>query len=173
LHPNTEPAIVPPPLLLEEADDEAPCLPAPRRWWVRVLLVGVALGWLGVFAVAAWLNPYRDGRVWLAETHTQLGLPTCHFKAIAGVPCPSCGMTSSFTLLLHGDLVNSLRANCAGTLLALVGLCYLPWSAISLVRGRWVYFRDVENVLVGVVVGFVGVMLLRWAVVLAWRYFGG
>jgi hypothetical protein len=170
---NDDPAIVPPPLLLEEADEDLPALPAPRRWWVRALLVTVALGWLGVFAIAAWLNPYQGNRVWFAETHTQLGLPSCHFKAIAGVPCPSCGMTSSFALLLHGDLVNSLRANCAGTMLALLGLGYLPWSILSIVRGRWLFFRNVENVLIGLVFGFVGVMLLRWGIVLAWHFFGG
>ena len=50
------------------------------------------------------------------ETHRQLGLPPCTFKEMTGLPCPSCGMTSSFALLVRGDVMNSLRANAVGTL---------------------------------------------------------
>lgn len=167
---EVDPAIVPPPLLLEEApDDEAPPL---QFRWVRLLLVLIAAGWIAVFMVAIVLNPYRGGRVWLEETHRQLGFPSCHFKEMAGLPCPSCGMTSSFALLVRGDLVNSLRANFAGTLLALIGLAYLPWCAASLWRGQWLFFRTIEPVLIGLVVLFVSVMLLRWLGVLAWQFFG-
>ena len=163
--------MVPPPVILELVDDEGP--PMPRRIWVRGLLILIALGWLGVFAIAAWLQPYQGGEPWMEGTHTQLGLPTCHFKAITGYPCPSCGMTSSFALLIHGDLLNSLRANFAGTLLASIGLLYLPWSISSVLRGRWVWIRDIEGTLLRLVVLFVAAMLTRWVTVLAWRYFFG
>ena len=171
---KTEPDMVPPrspspssmePLLLEEAEDATPL---PRRTWVRLFLVFLVSGWMGVFAVAAWLNPYRDGRVWLEETHRQAGLPPCTFKALYDLPCPSCGMTSSFALLVRGDLVNSLRANFAGTLLALVGVAFIPWSIVSMLRGRWLWFRDVEWVLIRIVLAFVVVMLVRWVGLLAW-----
>jgi hypothetical protein len=164
--------MVPPPVVLELAEDEDEP-PPPRRGWVRLLLIVILLGWLMVFAVAVWLDPYRDGKVWLDATHTQLHLPPCHFKKLTGLPCPSCGMTSSFALLMHGDVLDSLRANFAGTLLAAIGLAYVPWSMLSMLRGRWVWIRDVEGVLLRLVILFVVTMMLRWVGVLAWHYFGG
>ena len=48
-------------------------------------------------------------------THTQLGMPPCNFVVMTGKPCPACGMTTSFALLVRGDVGASLRANWAGT----------------------------------------------------------
>jgi len=119
-----------------------------------------------VFATAIWLNPYRDGQVWLMETHRQLGLPECNFKRVTGLPCPSCGMTSSFALLMHGDLGNSLRANAAGTFLALLGLAYIPWALLCALLGRRLFIMSFERALLRLVVLFLVLMLCRWAIVL-------
>jgi hypothetical protein len=134
--------------------------------WVRFTLVLIAVILIAVFTVAVWLNPYQDGHVWYGETHRQLGLPPCTFKAATGLPCPSCGMTSSFALLMHGDLVNSLRANAVGTLLALVCLAYVPWALWCAVRGRRYLILSFEWALIRLVVVFLVLMLLRWAIVL-------
>src|SRR5947209_922408 len=100
----------------------------PLERWVRQALLGIALGLVGIFGLAAWLNPYEeDGQPRTMETHVQLGLPPCTFRVITGVPCPSCGMTTSFALLVRGDVKNSLRANAAGTVLAVIGLAFIPW----------------------------------------------
>src|SRR5580698_5646032 len=90
--------------------------PAPATaFWVRCALVIVACCLISVFVIAAWLNPYlADGEARRLETHRQLGLPPCTFKDVTGLLCPSCGMTTSFSLLIHGDLPNSLRANWVG-----------------------------------------------------------
>ena len=134
--------------------------------WVRLSLVLIAVSLLAVFAVAIYLNPYEGGRVWLEETHRQLGLPECTFKTVTGLPCPSCGMTSSFSLLVHADPWNSLRANFVGTMLALFLLGLVPWSLASAVRGRLLLVRSVEQVLMRLVLGFVVLLLARWAIVL-------
>jgi hypothetical protein len=139
---------------------------APLNRWVRGTLLGTALGWVMVFAIAAWLRPYDDeGTPLRMETHRQLGLPPCTFKVVSGLPCPSCGMTTSFSLLIHGDLVNSLRANAVGTLLALLGLAYIPWSLACVVRNRTLFIASMEMALIKILVAFLILMLLRWGLV--------
>lgn len=165
-------AIVPPHLLPNELDSWPRRRPRRLHGWVRVCLVLIALGLLAVFAIAIWLNPYKDGKVWLEETHRQLGLAPCTFKHLTGLPCPSCGMTSSFALLVRGDLWHSAQANFVGTLLAVLCLAVIPWSLASAFQGRVVWIRSFEYVLVRLVVGFLILLLLRWAIVLLLINFG-
>ena len=101
------------------------------------------------------------------ETHTKLGLPPCSFKLLTGRPCPSCGLTTSFALLIRGDVVNSLRANAAGTVLALFLLALIPWSLTSAFRQRPLFVASMERALTRVIVGFLALLLLRWGIVLA------
>lgn len=162
-------AIVPPPV---SAFEEIPEVRARRqlRLWVRGTLLVMALVPAGVFAVALWLDPYRGGKIWLEETHTQLGFKECTFKSLTGLPCPSCGMTSSFALFVRGDLGHSLQANFAGTALALFSLAFMGWAAFSSASGKLVWIRCWERVLVRVVVGFMILMFGRWAAVLVMDY---
>ena len=101
-------AIVPPPLSQNDEELEPlDVLPVMSRW-VRGTLVGIALALTALFTVAVCLNPYRhDGSARRMETHMQLGLPECTFKHVTGLPCPSCGMTTSFALTMRGDLLDA------------------------------------------------------------------
>jgi hypothetical protein len=147
-------------------------LPAMTRH-VRLGIVAVAMGLIALFAVAAWLNPYGPGGLPRGMgTHTQLGLPECNFLRLTGLPCPSCGMTTSFALLMHGDLVASLHANAVGTLLAIFLLAAIPWSLVGAVRGRWLGVRRLEPVLLRVVIVFAGLALAHWVVLLCMRRWG-
>lgn len=71
-----------------------------------------ALGLLGIFAVAAILTPDTRG----IGTHQQLGLPPCMTESILGVPCPFCGMTTSFTHMAHGQVLDAVIVQPAGAL---------------------------------------------------------
>jgi hypothetical protein len=75
-------------------------------------------------------------------------------------------MTTSFALLVRGDVGNSLRVNAVGTLLALVLAAAVPWSLYSAARGRWAWVRSLEPVLLRLVIAFVALSLARWGVVL-------
>lgn len=135
--------------------------------WVRGSLALLTLIPILVFAVAWSLNPYQQGRVWLAETHTQLGLPPCTFKVLTGLPCPSCGMSTSFALFVRGDLFHSVQANVAGTTLALIAMLFMPWALLSAWHGRLQVVRNGESLLVRVVVLFLVLMFARWGIVVA------
>lgn len=140
---------------------------AELAWWARAVLLVVALLFVALFGIAFLLDPYRDGRVWQEGTHRQLGLPPCTMKGVTGLPCPSCGMSTSFALLVRGDLVNSARANWVGMLLALTGLLYVPWGVACAWKGRWLGIRNVEPLFIRLVLGFLLLLFVRWGIVLA------
>ena len=130
-------------------------------------LLGIALGLTALFAVAACLNPYRsDGSARRMETHMQLGLPECTFKQATDLPCPSCGMTTSFALTMRGDLSDAVRANSVGVLLALTLLAAIPWCLASVLCRRTLFVQSAEQALMVIVIGLLSLMLVRWAILL-------
>lgn len=150
----------------EDSVDEA----KPIHRWVRATLLLMTLPWIVVFMVAIQLYPYQEnGEPLKMGTHQQLGLPECNFKALAGLPCPSCGMTTSFSLLIHADLWNSLKANFAGTALATFGLLFIPWAFASAFFGRFVFIRSLELVVFRLAIVFLVVLFGRWGVVVLWE----
>jgi Protein of unknown function (DUF2752) len=134
---------------------------------VRGALLAFAVGLIAVFAAAIWINPYDDdGRALTMGSHTRLGLPPCEFYVTFRKPCPACGLTSSFALLLHGDVTNSLRANAVGTLLALFCLALIPWSVCISLRGRYLWVNSIERASLWVGGAFMLLLLIRWGIVL-------
>ncbi len=141
---------------------------SPARW-VRVILLLAAGGLVTVFVIACNLHPYdADGRPQTMASHTQLGMPPCEFYVIFRKPCPSCGLTTSFSLLLHGDILASLRANAVGTLMALFWLALIPWCLFVSLRGRYLWIRALEPALLWAVGIFTVLLLIRWGIVLLW-----
>jgi hypothetical protein len=141
---------------------------------VRGVLVGIAAGLIGVFAIAWRLDPYQpDGTPRRMETHRQLGLPPCTFYALTRLPCPSCGMTTSFALLVRGDVVNSVRANVAGTVLAVFCLLLIPWCLASAWKGHSVFVRSAQVTFVVVILAFFALMVVRWVLVLGLAWLRG
>ena len=94
-------------------------------------LIGSLLLGLGLL-VAMWLQP--DGRG--SGTHQQLGLPPCTFKFLLNIPCPSCGMTTSWALAVRGDWQSSIQANWGGFVLFLITAVSVPLLLATSIRGR-------------------------------------
>lgn len=136
---------------------------------VRLVLLLIAGALVCVFGVAFWINPYEpDGTPRTMSTHTQLGVPPCNFVVMTGKPCPACGMTTSFALLVRGDVGASLRANWAGTLIAVLWALTTVWALASGIRGRMLLIRPGKGeIVLTVTVGVVLVLMLtRWGIVL-------
>jgi len=143
--------------------------PPPAGKWVRISLLAIGGMLVVVFALAVYLNPYNtDGSPRSMATHTKLGLPPCNFVVLAGKPCPSCGMTTSFALLVRGDVGNSLSANWVGTALAVTWAALLLWCFASAIANRLFFIPEGrgETVLTVFVGGFLILMVGRWVAIL-------
>lgn len=98
----------------------------------------LALGWVFVTVVGLILRPDAHGH----GTHQRLGLPPCPSVLLFDRPCPGCGLTTSWTALLHGDLALAFRAHALGPPLYLGYAAFaLGTFALTLRKRRW---RDAE-----------------------------
>lgn len=129
-------ATEPPPILTGRPFAAPPLLGVSRersrgaRWWGG----GVALAGATLIGIAAWLAPDPAG----VGTHRQLGLPPCGFLLATGVPCPTCGMTTAVSLLMHARPVDSLLTQPLGALLGVLLFVASVLGAWSAATGRWV-----------------------------------
>lgn len=90
--------------------------PVPRRLGVigRLVAFGVATTCLALLITAARLPPSPTGY----GSHQRLGLKRCQFLQTSGLPCPSCGMTTSFSWFVRGNVLASAYVQPMGFLLA-------------------------------------------------------
>jgi hypothetical protein len=80
---------------------------------LALVLCGISLSLL---VMAAGLSPAAGG----FGTHRQLGLQECGFLVRTGLPCPACGMTTSFAWFARGNLLASFYVQPMGCVLALI-----------------------------------------------------
>ncbi len=142
---------------------------ARRQRLVRVALLCIAAMLTAVFVAAFRIHPYdADGTPRTSATHMQLGMPPCNFVVLTGKPCPSCGMTTSFALLVRGDVSASVRANWVGSIICVLWAGTLVWAVASGLWGKPLFVRPGRGELIfTVVVGAVLVLMLaRWGAIL-------
>lgn len=100
--------------------------------WLRWLCLLSGVGVMTLLALARSLTPSPLG----FGTHQQLGLPPCTSIFLWESRCPACGMTTSWALATHGDLVAAARTNVGGLLLAIIALAFFPASCYFFATGR-------------------------------------
>ncbi len=99
---------------------------------VRLRSLPVIILSAALLIVAAWLRPDPSGM----DTHSQLGLPRCGWPGAYGIPCPTCGMTTSFALLVRGRVISAFTDQPLGALLALTTITALLLGVRALITGR-------------------------------------
>lgn len=108
---------------------------------IRCLLALWGLFLLAGFSLAWHLEPSPRGH----GTHQQLGFPPCSIQFLFGVPCPGCGMTTSFAWYVRGNWIKAWQANPAGLYLAILCTGLIPWAWIAVWRGSGWGFREWER----------------------------
>ena len=98
-----------------------------------LLLASVTLG------LSRYLQPSTRG----FGTHQQLGLPPCTFLLLTGIPCPSCGLTTSFAHAAHLHFLNSFLAQPFGLLAFGLTVLSIPFT-LYLLRRRITWERVIH-----------------------------
>jgi hypothetical protein len=111
--------------------------PVPQKLGAASRLVAAlaAGACLAVLVVATTLEPSPAG----LGTHRDMGFPSCNFLSVSGIPCPSCGMTTSFAWFVRGNILASVYVQPAGAMLAtFAGVTF--WAGLYIaVTGKPVY----------------------------------
>jgi len=98
----------------------------------RLVWGGAAVCCAAVLTLARWLQPDDRG----FGTHQQLGMPPCSFVLTTGLPCPTCGMTTAFALVMHGHPWLAVLTQPAGAVLCLATAVLLVLATRTAVTGR-------------------------------------
>jgi hypothetical protein len=87
----------------------------------------LALLWLAAATSAVALRP-----LWLTIAPQ---LRPCVFRALTGIPCPTCGATRAATAFLDGRLFEALAANPLATVVGFVFVVGAPLAALWAILG--------------------------------------
>lgn len=101
--------------------------------WGRLWSAFVAASCLAVLVVATRVQPSPTG---VGSHADSLGLNECQWLQQAGVPCPSCGMTTAFAHFVRGNLPASVYVQPMGALLAAAAGCCVLGGAYAAASGR-------------------------------------
>jgi hypothetical protein len=131
---------------------------APVSGWARWSHALLLLGVLVMVGVGLYLTPDPAGH----GTHQQLGLPPCTIYYLTGRPCPSCGLTTSVSAILHGQFGLAWRANPMGFLIVAAAGAVALNSLFALLWGRSVRIENTRFTLL--LLGLLAIWLLHGAV---------
>ncbi|MCX7830159.1 MAG: DUF2752 domain-containing protein [Acidobacteria bacterium] len=104
------------------------------------------------------INPDPSG----LGTHKGLGLPPCGFYTLFHKPCPSCGMTSSFSLIMHGQFLEAIKIQPAAVFLFLSAL--FVWMTIPYHYAKRKKFVDLLELpyLLPILIANLAIIVLVW-----------
>lgn len=134
--------------------------PVPKlKWFTRAGAFVIALACMTVLTIGAALTPDPRG----VETHRQLGLGSCALFQNTGIPCLTCGMTTAYAHMLHGEVFASFKTQPMGALLCL-GTAMTMWASLYVASTGLpgaIWLNRIPSL--RLVVVFVTLILCAWA----------
>jgi len=124
----------------------------------RVYAALLALACLALLVTGAALAPDTAGH----GTHTQLGLPPCAFAVTLGMPCATCGMTTSVSAASGGNLAHAFVVQPFGAGLALAASAAFWLSLYVAATGSRIWRFAVPLTRVRPMLAVAGLLLASW-----------
>lgn len=121
---------------------------------------------IGVLALASFLEPSPAG----FGTHQALGLPPCFFQKLTGLLCPSCGLTTSFVHLMHGQFLAALQAHPLGPIMLLGLIALAVMSLLEWLGKRTPLSQFLQGHYAGLAYSGLTVFLLVWTGRIFWTH---
>ena len=116
---------------------------------------------VAVLLMAAWLTPDPSG----LGTHTQLGLEPCISMSALRLPCPMCGMTTTFSLMADFRPFDALSNQPFGVVLFLLTAMAAIVAGFEIVdpRKRWIaIIRVLEPYKLLILIVLFGLFFVSW-----------
>lgn len=145
------------------------CASAERTARMRWCGALVACAGGAVLTIAASVAPNGNG----VATHEKLGLPPCGFLVMSGLPCPTCGMTTSFSWMMHGHPLRSLASQPLGALLCLGTMATVIVGMWMAATGRRLMIDWVRFSPAGLMFTLAAVFFLAWGAKIAYGLMTG
>ena len=136
-----------------------------------MLALALALVALAVLVTAVLIRPAPEG----VGTHRQIramGIgqnapPPCELLRLTGIPCPTCGMTTSFAWFVRGNWLASLYVQPMGFLLALASGAFF-WACLFMAATGAPLHRLLRQVrAVNWIIAIMGFAIAAWG----WKIF--
>lgn len=112
----------------------------------------------GVFAVAAVLVPDARG----LGTHEQLGLGACPTLSLLHIPCAFCGMSTSFSLMIRGNVLSAILVQPAGALLFVIFIIVMTASVSFAIAGKMPSRIGTQLLSGRIVLASIGIVTVSW-----------
>ncbi len=97
----------------------------------RIFNTSLFLGGGFILLLSYFLTPDPRG----FGTHQQLFLPPCPFRWLTHLPCPSCGLTTSFAYFAKGDWIAAWKTHPLGPILFIFLVLFELFVLKSLLQG--------------------------------------
>ncbi len=134
----------------------------------RIIWLVIAIGAGAILGAAFYLRPDSRGY----GTHEQLGMPPCSFIVMSGLPCPTCGMTTSFADTVRGRLHDAFMAQPAGLVLCLATMATFVYALCVAATGIAVSVKW-DRISVRLALGLAFLILSGWAFKIAYGLLTG
>lgn len=126
----------------------------------KVIQFVILSGCVGAIIIGRMLTPSPSG----IGTHTLLGLPPCGFYKITGIPCPTCGVTTSFVLGAHFKFKESFFAQPVGFVVFILIFLGAVAATVFFLAGKSLFNLNLK------VSGYKIAIIILTFVLISWIY---